>query len=529
MYAVVGSGPSGVACAWALLARGLPVTLLDVGRELEPERRRVVERLASRSPEDWPPEWVEELKGPERHPHRRGEKKTLFGSDFAYRPASPDGRTRIERGATAYASSALGGLSNVWGATLLPCLAAELDGWPCGIDGLAPHYRAVLDRLPFAGARDALDLLFPAVWPAVADLDPSPQGQRLLERLAANESALARRGVRFGRARLAVTAPAGGHAGCVYCGLCLHGCPYGWIWNAGRAIEQLRGHPSFRYRPDARVTAVRERAEGVDLVLTPTGSGPQTVAFDRVFLACGPLETARILLASRERFDRPLRMLASQYFLIPLLDHESLPGVGAAPQHTLAQVFLEVRDPRISPRLVHLQLYTYNDHMRSYLRRRLGPLAGPIGRPFLERLLVVQGYLHSDDSSTLDLVLTRSGRGTLLSVRGHARERGRQCVRAVVRKLLALRGLTGAVPLLPLAQAGLPGAGWHAGATFPMRPDPARFAETDRLGRPWGMARTHVVDSSVLPTIPATPITLSVMANAHRIGAACPAAEAESD
>jgi choline dehydrogenase-like flavoprotein len=29
----------------------------------------------------------------------------------------------------------------------------------------------------------------------------------------------------------------------------------------------------------------------------------------------------------------------------------------------------------------------------------------------------------------------------------------------------------------------------------------------------------HVIDSSVFPTIPATTITLSVMANAYRIGA----------
>ena len=39
-----------------------------------------------------------------------------------------------------------------------------------------------------------------------------------------------------------------------------------------------------------------------------------------------------------------------------------------------------------------------------------------------------------------------------------------------------------------------------------------------RLGRPAGFKRVYVVDSTVFPSIPATTITFTVMANAHRIG-----------
>jgi choline dehydrogenase-like flavoprotein len=37
------------------------------------------------------------------------------------------------------------------------------------------------------------------------------------------------------------------------------------------------------------------------------------------------------------------------------------------------------------------------------------------------------------------------------------------------------------------------------------------------LGRPVGFERVSAVDAAVLPSIPATTITLTVMANAHRI------------
>jgi len=49
-----------------------------------------------------------------------------------------------------------------------------------------------------------------------------------------------------------------------------------------------------------------------------------------------------------------------------------------------------------------------------------------------------------------------------------------------------------------------------------MRESPIK-GECDTLGRPKGLKRTHIVDASIFPTIPAPTITFSVMANAHRI------------
>ena len=45
---MIGSGPAGVACAKALLARGVPVTLLDAGVQLESERMALLDELAGR-------------------------------------------------------------------------------------------------------------------------------------------------------------------------------------------------------------------------------------------------------------------------------------------------------------------------------------------------------------------------------------------------------------------------------------------------------------------------------------------------
>jgi choline dehydrogenase-like flavoprotein len=70
-------------------------------------------------------------------------------------------------------------------------------------------------------------------------------------------------------------------------------------------------------------------------------------------------------------------------------------------------------------------------------------------------------------------------------------------------------------------RTGKPGRGYHSGGTFPMRRSPSTF-ESDTLGRLPGWERVHAVDASILTDIPATTITFSVMANAHRIGSEAP-------
>lgn len=50
-------------------------------------------------------------------------------------------------------SFARGGLSNGWGASVLPYHAKDFEGWPIGLDDLAPHYQAIVSVIGMAAAR----------------------------------------------------------------------------------------------------------------------------------------------------------------------------------------------------------------------------------------------------------------------------------------------------------------------------------------------------------------------------------------
>ena len=207
----------------------------------------------------------------------------------------------------------------------------------------------------------------------------------------------------------------------------------------------------------------------------------------------------------------------------PILRYAGAGRVREESLHTLAQAFIEICDPAVSPRTIHLQVYTYNDLYVAALRSTFGraaPLLRPVMNALLGRMLTVQGYLHSDCSPTIAATLQRQPDGPdLLRLEArpeHAAEADATLQR-LIRKLAANRRWLRARPLGPLLSRPEPGHGFHVGGTFPMSSHPTGFA-SDTLGRPAGLTRVHAVDSSVLPSIPATTITFSVMANAHRIG-----------
>ena len=71
-----------------------------------------------------------------------------------------------------------------------------------------------------------------------------------------------------------------------------------------------------------------------------------------------------------------------------------------------------------------------------------------------------------------------------------------------------------------------PGGAHRSGGCFPMRTNPAAL-ETDLLGRIPGLPGMHLIDASVLPSVPARPVAFTVMANAHRIASECPVSDGE--
>lgn len=515
MYYVIGSGPSAVAGASALIAAGRKVTVIDAGVQLDPERSTCRRLMAQREPDEW-----SEQEAAASHTHLRPDgsvgPKLVYGSDFAYNP-SPDGIAVSYGNLDVRASFAEGGLSNVWGASILPFRQHDISDWPVAGPELSDAHRAILKMLPVAGKRDHLTELFPLFADHLHKSNNSSQFKRLMDALERNRVKLLDNGVIFGAARLAVRFNGNSATdSCNYCGHCLHGCPRDLIYSSRHTLAQLVASGKIRYVRSVIVDKIVEHDSGVSIYGTEEG---QSRCFEgaRVLLATGVFSSTAILLRSLNWYERTVEIADSQHFMFPMLQRVASPNIAHERLHTLAQTFIEILDESISPYTVHLQVYGFNDLLSDILKHKLGRLYNWVPtNALLGRFLLIKGYLHSVHSGRISATLrNRDGRDTL-ELREVVNPDTRVLVSRVLRKIRGLSSQIQAYPVNSLLQFTQVGSGFHCGGSFPMATNP-KNGQSDTLGRPHGWRRTHVIDATVLPSIPATTITQTVMANAFRI------------
>ena len=512
MIYVIGSGLSGVAAAVALVKRGYHPTILDVGLTPGNEASALKARLASVEPEAWTPEDLELVKQTGPTSQSGIPQKLSFGSNFAYRDVDAPTAVNLDN-ASMLRSFARGGFSNVWGAVIQKFPSEEFLRWPVTPVQLSTHYSAIQE------------LMCSSSGPFIR---PSSQARAFYADMMRNRTELERNGIRFGYAELGVRSSDGDlEKSCRRCGLCLYGCPYDSIFAAGLSLERLVREGVASHVPNVLIDRVTSTSAGIR-VEGRSVKDYSYCAFEgsAVFIAAGLLESARIILnstAAKTGCRTPLRVRTSDIFTVPILRYRSVSQITTERMHTLCQMVMNIDDPGITEHPVHLQLYGYNDLYPKILTRKMGRpshFMEPLLRKLSERLFVGFGYLHSEISSAIRFRLTTGSTGKL-SIEGQENPESRRVTRAIGRKLFRNQWLLRAVPVTHQVKFDLPGGGIRTGGCFPMRSTP-KGLETDLWGRLPDLPGVHVVDSSILPTIPAGPLAFTVMANAHRIASECP-------
>ena len=210
---------------------------------------------------------------------------------------------------------------------------------------------------------DALTERYPLHVKSPAALKMSRQAELFYGDLQKNEASLQQNGFSFGASRLAVRVSSDERGpGCVYCGLCLYGCPYELIFNAASLLPRLQKNANFKYLSGIFVDKITESSAGVEISGRHYADQRSwRMSGARVFLGGGVLSSARILLNSMESPAPELTVKSNQHFLLPLLRFSTVPAVSREGLHTLSQLYIEYETDSSSQNQVHLQVYTYND------------------------------------------------------------------------------------------------------------------------------------------------------------------------
>ena len=527
---IIGSGPAGVAAAFPLLARGCRVLMLDGGDERDgdgddegaPSVASIHANLHDlrRHPDQWKPivgEGYEAFQDPSaaspkfRVPAHR-QILRQFNQRMAIQPTN----------FAAVGALAAGGLSNLWGAAVSRFDDSDLAEYPISLRDLAPSYGRVSRRIGVSGSNgDDMAALHGYDAHLLAPTKRSEQAQRLLARYASRPSRAHRHGVRLGVARNAVlTEGRDERGGCVYCGLCLWGCEYRAIWSAKYDLRDLKRNPNFHYRPGTFVTGLARTEAGWRVLAEDTRDGTALgFAAKRIFLACGALGSAKLVLAALDMQGRDISFQTSPaagFAVLVAGGRSESPNRLEASVFALSQASFKVEEPRLQRGYASGQLFPGATIQATAYLRLIRSLSYPTSRRVVRvlqpRLLVGNCFL---DGTYSRHTLRLGHSGELRIVGGYAPATAPHA--GLVRKRLAAALRHYGAWLLPGAfSMTAPGADVHYGATVPMRALP-RPHEADHAGEVSGLPGVHVVDGGALTSVPPKPHTLSIMANADRI------------
>lgn len=511
---IVGSGPAGVSAAFPLLEAGLKVLMLDGGqgaRMAPPSMPFLVARAADPAQARW-------MIGDDFHALRNSlaisPKLRVPTHGYVFEEFAAANRISANN-FVAIGSLAAGGLSNAWGCGVARWSAAELAPFPFAPKELDHAYERVTRRMGVSGAaQDDLSSYFGLddwIQPA---LPMDHLHRRLAQHYAARRDGLQQYGFRLGRSRVAaLSQDRGSRRACDLSGNCLFGCAKGALYSAAGDLPALSAYPHFYYRPGTLVEALSSNEDGAQ-VQARAGVQKMTLRAAKVFLAAGTLASTGLALRALQS-DATVAVHSSPTAAFLLWQPASLgaprePGFGLGQLSFALELQAGVTGFGSTFSTTGIPVSEFVGHLP--LRRRF---AIPVLRSLLSSCLVGNIFLPGNLSSAT----ARLAPDGTLHLDGGYRPEVAALMRQAEQQLRAAYWKLGALLLPKSFTLGPSGGDIHYSGTLPMRRDPAR-GQTDVNGQLQGLPHVHVVDGASLAALSAKSHTLTIMANADRIGSA---------
>ncbi|MDE2422948.1 MAG: GMC family oxidoreductase [Betaproteobacteria bacterium] len=511
---VVGSGPGGVSAAFPLVEAGLRVLMVDGGKQADvrpPEEDFLLAR--AHDAEQW--KW---MVGKDFHalrernavsPKLRVPSQAYVFDDFA-RDNQINGK-----GFIAIGSLAKGGLSNAWGCGVAQLSADELAELPFSASEMKASYARVSKRIGISGQND--DDMVDYFGHDEFLQSPIPMDEAhtyLLRQYEKRRVKLHAHGFKLGRSRLAVlSADVFDRRACNLSGNCLFGCSHGSMYSAVHDLPSLRKHTNFTELSGFFVEGLN-RENDVWMVTGKADGERRCFSASKVVLAAGTLATTRLVLNALNHLQSiPMLSSPTAAFLLWL---PGLLGAQRSPGFGLGQLSftLSLRD--------HISAFgstfsTTGIPVSEFARHI--PMSRRYGVDLLKGLLssCVVGNLFLPGQLTKARVSLK-GDGSLMVSGGYS-DSVAPLMTEARKKLSKAYWSIGALLLPGSYTVGLPGGDIHYAGTLPMRDKPV-LGETSSLGEVKGIDGVYVVDGACLPALPAKSHTLTIMANADRIGRA---------
>jgi len=489
--AVIGTGAAGLGVLVALLAKrsDAEVVVYDVGK-------RVAEAPSPDNPsEEWVDSFYDKIYKEIRslYPFKFPPPKTHLAKQISKQPVGE----RLE----IFKSESFGGLTNYWGATMLPFTAREMTKWPISKEELEPYYQRIAEIVGLAARPDALNEYFVRDFATRPPIRPFPALSSLNEIINARENKSEEFKIISGLNRCAIETRENKLNHCLYCGECLTGCFRDTVYSSRLTINQYLKNPRVRYIK-AKVTLIKK---GTSLEIQ-TDKGYREGGFSKVFLGAGCPASTEIIMRSLGLKNK-LVMNDNATYVFPIF---YLGKKSAQARHqsylALCNLIFGCVPKATTDHFAQVSIYPNFDYLWRY---NIPPKLWPIIRPLIlfsrSRIFWARLFIHSDYSQAYSLELDNER--LIFNQIKKAEPDPIKKLMPIIRRAVNHGGFY--VPSIPpICQK----VNSHYAGTLAFGNKAVEVSAEGEI-----MSNVYLCDSSCFPDSPAVSPTFTIMANACRI------------
>lgn len=509
---VIGSGAAGVWAAHGL--KGLKTLILDVGNE---------------SLFKYPGQTLDEITN---SPELR--KKFILGDQFqtlhnifydylSPKLKAPQMRFVIDHPSSerihsdqflAIQSFSKGGLANAWGAGAFKMNPQELAQFPFPYRDIEAAYNTVIEEIGVSGTNDDLnDFLGSAEY----HLKPLPLPtilQDLKSRYSKKKNFFGKRGLFLGEGRMAyLSENHKGRRAYQQKGTDFFFSGNESIYSPAITLDKMIASNEVEYKNQILALNFLEESDSIVVHAKNLRSNqPEQFRAKKLILAMGALNTTKFVLKSFGDYTTTRPVLDNNITYVPFVDIKSV-GKKWSTEHLLGAPLVAVHQKNKNESPVQMTIYPVGSVLCSdllgYFPLDLKSSLGA-GKFLIPAMIAVQLFYPDQPTSSNYLQLQESGH---LKIQYERKPFGK-VEREVIRMFRSL-GLMSAPFLI---QAPQPGNSFHYAGMLPMKLSPQGKYETTPEGRLNGTKNVFIADAANFPTLPAKNHTLTIMANALRIG-----------
>lgn len=524
-YIVVGSGASGAIAAKTLVEEGVMVGMLDIGVEDEVYKKKIpTSDFISIRKEDtqqhhyflgdgfegipWETTRVGSQLTPPRNFLTRWSEKLLPIQSNTFQPLE---------------SLAKGGLGGGWGLGCFVFSKKELAAVGLPSSEMEASYQKVVSYIGVSGAKDDAA---PYCLQGLKDIQKATtigdNAKGILEAYKKNKTTLNKKNVYVGRSGLALlTADKEGRKATQYNDMGFWSDGNKSAYRSWMTIDELLKHPNFSYHKNCYVLTFKETNTGVAVFVKRTDTNEEQIfRCKKLVLAPGVLNSGRIVSRSFQYKKERLPLLCNPYTYMPCVQWRRLGKMMEEKSISFSQLMVFIDENEDNFDVGMASLFSYRSLLLFKLIKEtpLNFADSRILMQFLHSSFTIAGIHHPERPSVSKFIQLskddKSFSGDFLNIEYQLSDQELDSNMEREKKIRKVLKKLGCMPLKTI-QTPM-GASVHYGGTLPFDDRGALFtiSSSGKLG---GTKNVFVADGSGFRYLPAKGLTLTLMANAHRV------------